>query len=54
MLSSQVTLEEGEKKAKDYNVMFIETSAKAGHNVRGYCAFQGAMCFAGCVYSILF
>ncbi|KAI8150190.1 GTP-binding protein ryh1 [Fennellomyces sp. T-0311] len=30
----QVTLEEGEKKAKDYNVMFIETSAKAGHNVK--------------------
>ncbi|KAG2224822.1 hypothetical protein INT45_008004 [Circinella minor] len=30
----QVTLEEGEKKAKEYNVMFIETSAKAGHNVK--------------------
>ncbi|KAL1936050.1 hypothetical protein VTP01DRAFT_184 [Rhizomucor pusillus] len=30
----QVTIEEGEKKAKDYNVMFIETSAKAGHNVK--------------------
>lgn len=28
-----VTLEEGEKKAKELNVMFIETSAKAGHNV---------------------
>ncbi|KAG9289042.1 hypothetical protein G9A89_015591 [Geosiphon pyriformis] len=30
----QVTTEEGEKKAKEYNVMFIETSAKAGHNVK--------------------
>lgn len=30
----QVTTEEGEKKAKDFKVMFIETSAKAGHNVK--------------------
>lgn len=30
----QVTVEEGEKKAKDYNIMFIETSAKAGYNVK--------------------
>lgn len=30
----QVTVEEGEKKAKEYNIMFIETSAKAGYNVR--------------------
>jgi Ras-related protein Rab-6A len=30
----QVSVEEGEKKAKDYNVMFIETSAKAGFNVK--------------------
>lgn len=34
-LVSEVTPEEGEKRAKDLNVMFIETSAKAGHNV-GY------------------
>lgn len=31
---SQVTPEEGEKKAKELNVMFIETSAKAGYNVK--------------------
>ncbi|KXN72232.1 ras-domain-containing protein [Conidiobolus coronatus NRRL 28638] len=31
---SQVTTEEGEKKAKEYNVMFMETSAKVGHNVK--------------------
>lgn len=30
----QVTMEEGEKKAKELNVMFIETSAKAGYNVK--------------------
>ncbi|KAI8063740.1 small GTP binding protein RAB6A [Gongronella butleri] len=29
----QVSAEEGEAKAKDYNIMFIETSAKAGYNV---------------------
>ncbi|GAA93714.1 uncharacterized protein L969DRAFT_89522 [Mixia osmundae IAM 14324] len=30
----QVTTEEAEKRAKDLGVMFIETSAKAGHNVK--------------------
>ncbi|CAO3628138.1 unnamed protein product [Mucor fragilis] len=30
----EVTLEEGEKRANDCNIMFIETSAKAGHNVK--------------------
>nr|CAI5864362.1 unnamed protein product [Callosobruchus analis] len=30
----QVNLEEGERKAKELNVMFIETSAKAGYNVK--------------------
>jgi Ras-related protein Rab-6A len=30
----QVSAEEGEKTAKDAGVMFIETSAKAGHNVK--------------------
>lgn len=27
-------MEDGEKKAKELNVMFIETSAKAGYNVK--------------------
>ena len=31
---SQVSTEEGEKKAKELNTMFIETSAKAGYNVK--------------------
>ncbi|SCZ97626.1 BZ3500_MvSof-1268-A1-R1_Chr4-3g07311 [Microbotryum saponariae] len=30
----QVTTEEAETKSKEMNVMFIETSAKAGHNVK--------------------
>lgn len=30
----QVSTEEGEKKSKELNVMFIETSAKAGYNVK--------------------
>ena len=30
----QVSTEDGEKKANEFNVMFIETSAKAGHNVK--------------------
>jgi len=30
----QVTMEDGEKKAKELDVMFIETSAKSGYNVK--------------------
>ncbi|KAA0032824.1 ras-related protein RABH1b-like isoform X1 [Cucumis melo var. makuwa] len=30
----QVSLEEGEAKARELNVMFIETSAKAGFNIK--------------------
>ncbi|KAI7855928.1 small GTP binding protein RAB6A [Circinella umbellata] len=30
----QVSVEDGENQAKEYNVMFIETSAKAGYNVK--------------------
>lgn len=30
----QVTAEEGEKKGKEHKTLFIETSAKAGHNVK--------------------
>ena len=30
----QLTTEEGERKAKELNVMFIETSAKTGYNVK--------------------
>ena len=30
----EVSAEEGEQKAREYNVMFMETSAKAGYNVK--------------------
>ena len=30
----QVSTDDGERKAKELNVMFIETSAKAGYNVK--------------------
>ncbi len=30
----QVSTEEGEKKAKEFNVIHIESSAKAGYNVK--------------------
>lgn len=38
----QVSMEEGERKAQELNVMFIETSAKAGYNVK-------QVCVCGCV-----
>jgi Ras-related protein Rab-6A len=34
LINRQVTTEEGERRSKEYKVMFIETSAKAGHNVK--------------------
>lgn len=36
----QVSTEEGERKAKELNVMFIETSAKAGYNVKQVSQFN--------------
>ncbi|KAK6322258.1 hypothetical protein J4Q44_G00070500 [Coregonus suidteri] len=37
----QVAIEEGERKAKELNVMFIETSAKAGYNVKQITTEEG-------------
>ncbi|PQQ00018.1 ras-related protein RABH1b [Prunus yedoensis var. nudiflora] len=34
LLLQQVSVEEGEAKGRDLNVMFIETSAKAGFNIK--------------------
>lgn len=31
---SQVSIEEGDAKAKEFGVMFIETSSKAGFNIK--------------------
>jgi|SRR6218665_103002 len=33
----QVSFEEGERRAKELNVMFVETSAKAGYNIKQVC-----------------
>lgn len=33
-LHRQVSIEEGDAKAREFNVMFIETSAKAGFNIK--------------------
>lgn len=43
----QVSTEEGERKAKELNVMFIETSAKAGYNVKQV----KLLIFITCLYS---
>lgn len=34
LISRQITIEEGEQRAKELSVMFIETSAKTGYNVK--------------------
>lgn len=34
VLFSQVSVEEGEARAKEHEIMFIETSAKAGFNIK--------------------
>lgn len=34
LLDRQVSIEEGEAKAREVNVKFIETSAKAGFNIK--------------------
>lgn len=33
-LTRQVSIEEGDGKAREFGVMFIETSAKAGFNIK--------------------
>jgi len=34
LIRRQITIEEGEQRAKELSVMFIETSAKTGYNVK--------------------
>jgi Ras-related protein Rab-6A len=34
-IQRQVSVEEGEAKAREFGVLFIETSAKAGYNIKG-------------------
>lgn len=40
----QILTEDGEKKAKELNVMFIETSAKSGYNVKQVCQQLSIIC----------
>nr|XP_014351550.1 PREDICTED: ras-related protein Rab-6B isoform X2 [Latimeria chalumnae] len=40
----QITIEEGEQRAKELNVMFIETSAKTGYNVKQVDAGSCSIC----------
>ena len=47
-LTRQVTTEDGERKAKELNVMFIETSAKAGYNVKQV-GLLNDMCVLWCI-----
>ena len=36
----QVSIADGEKKAKELNVMFMETSAKSGYNVKQVASYE--------------
>jgi hypothetical protein len=40
VMCRQVSTEDGEQKAKDLNILFIETSAKAGYNVKQVCTLD--------------
>lgn len=46
----QVSCEDGERKAKELNVMFIETSAKAGYNVKQVCFSLIFICWVNLVF----
>ena len=52
-IGRQVTVDEGEVKAKELNVMFIETSARVGYNVKQVLVFftwlHICVCFGSCV-----
>lgn len=47
----QITTEEGEQRAKDMNVLFIETSAKTGYNVKQVERVRLFVCVCVCAHS---
>lgn len=47
----QITTEEGEQRAKEMNVLFIETSAKTGYNVKQVERMH--LCVCVCVFIVL-
>lgn len=36
-VSRQVSFDEGDRKAKELSVLFVETSAKTGYNIKQVC-----------------
>ena len=46
----QVSMEEGERKAQELGVMFIETSAKAGYNVKQVLGMNGGHTIKVCLF----
>jgi len=42
---SQVSIEEGDAKAKEFGVMFIETSSKAGFNIKVWALVLSTLCY---------
>lgn len=50
----QVSTEEGERKAKELNVMFIETSAKAGYNVKQVCRWLQCKILQKCNFVVIY
>ena len=48
----QVSIEEGDAKARDFSVMFIETSAKAGFNIKVSLGGSSVLCWTICVCRI--
>lgn len=47
----QITTEEGEQRAKEMNVLFIETSAKTGYNVKQVERMHLCVCVCVCFHS---
>ena len=37
-INRQVSFDEGERKAKELSVLFVETSAKTGYNIKQVCS----------------
>lgn len=48
----QITIEEGEQRAKELSVMFIETSAKTGYNVKQVSGFRESLVLSVCHFSL--
>ena len=45
----QVSFDEGDRKAKELSVLFVETSAKTGYNIKQVCCIRIAISFCSAV-----